>query len=210
MRDYDGINVTAPFKELAVRKADILSEECRQIGAANILIKTPDGIKAYNSDYLGVRQWLCEVVEGLNIGPTILIVGLGGAGKAAAEAARSLGFRTILMNRTRFSDEIRPLEEFCRCFREADIIIYNIPMVIPQVAELTEDDYRGTKVIIEANYKNPSFDKNMTDRMIAANPDVRYVSGETWLLYQALTGYEIFTGEKPDPVKMSEVISVSL
>ena len=148
MMDYDGINVTAPFKELAVRKADILSEECRQIGAANILIKTPDGIKAYNSDYLGVRQWLSEVVEGLNIGPTILIVGLGGAGKAAAEAARSLGFRTILMNRTRFSDEIRPLEEFCRCFREADIIIYNIPMVIPQVAELTEDDYRGTKVII--------------------------------------------------------------
>ena len=210
LRDYDGINVTAPFKELAVRKADILSEECRQIGAANILLKTPEGIKAYNSDYLGVRQWLCEVVDGLNIGPTILIVGLGGAGKAAAEAARSLGFRTILMNRTRFSDEIRPLEEFCRCFREADIIIYNIPMAIPQVAELTEDDYRGTKVIIEANYKNPSFDKNMTDRMIAANPDARYVSGETWLLYQALTGYEIFTGEKPDPVKMSEVISVSL
>ena len=209
LRDYDGINVTAPFKELAVRKADILSEECRQIGAANILIKTPDGIKAYNSDYLGVRQWLCEVVDGLNIGPTILIVGLGGAGKAAAEAARSLGFRTILMNRTRFSDEIRPLEEFCRCFREADIIIYNIPMAIPQVAELTEDDYRGTKVILEANYKNPSFDKNMTDRMIAANPDARYVSGETWLLYQALTGYELFTGEKPDPIKMAEVISGS-
>lgn len=46
MKDYDGINVTAPFKELAVRKADILSEECRRIGAANILIKTPDGIKA--------------------------------------------------------------------------------------------------------------------------------------------------------------------
>ena len=209
LEGYEGINVTAPFKELAVRKADILSEECRQIGAANILIKTPEGIKAHNSDYLGVRQWLCEVVEGLNIGPTILIVGLGGAGKAAAEAARSLGFRTILMNRTRFSDEIRPLEEFCRCFRDADIIIYNIPMAIPQVAELTEDDYRGTKVILEANYKNPSFDKNMTDRMIAANPDARYVSGETWLLYQALTGYELFTGEKPDPIKMAEVISGS-
>ena len=209
LRDYDGINVTAPFKELAVRKADILSEECRQIGAANILIKTPEGIKAHNSDYLGVRQWLCEVVEGLNIGPTILIVGLGGAGKAAAEAARSLGFRTILMNRTRFSDEIRPLEEFCRCFREADIIIYNIPMAIPQVAELTEDDYRGTKVILEANYKNPSFDKALTDRIIESNPNARYVSGETWLLYQALTGYEIFTGEKPDTIKMAEVISGS-
>lgn len=232
LKDYDGINVTAPFKELAVRKADILSEECRQIGAANILIKTPEGIKAHNSDYLGVRQWLSEVAEGLNIRPTILITGLGGAGKAAAEAAKSLGFITILMNRTRFSEEIRPLEEFCRCFREADIIIYNIPMAIPQLAELTDDDFRGIsagnyasmmevcrkastenagtfrpKVILEANYKNPSFEKSLIDRMLEVNPDARYVSGETWLLYQALTGYEIFTGEKPDQAKMAEVIS---
>ena len=227
LKDYDGINVTAPFKELAVRKADILSEECRQIGAANILVKTPEGIKAHNSDYLGVRQWLSEVAESLDIRPTILIVGLGGAGKAAAAAAHNLGYDLILMNRdiskaevmaARLSDqadginiiEVHPLTDFTECFRKADIIIYNIPTAIPQLAELTDEDFRGTKVVLEANYKNPSFDKNMTDRMLEVNPNARYVSGETWLLYQALTGYEIFTGEKPYPVKMSEVISGSL
>lgn len=62
---YDGINVTAPFKELAYAKADILSEECRIIKATNMLVKTPDGIKAYNSDFLGVRMWLQEAAEGL-------------------------------------------------------------------------------------------------------------------------------------------------
>ena len=62
---YDGINVTAPFKELAYAKADILSQECRIIKATNLLVKTTDGIKAYNSDYLGVRMWLMEVAEGL-------------------------------------------------------------------------------------------------------------------------------------------------
>ena len=36
---YDGINVTAPFKELAFAKADILSDECRLIKATNLLIK---------------------------------------------------------------------------------------------------------------------------------------------------------------------------
>lgn len=251
LRNYDGINVTAPFKESAARKAEILSEECRQIGAANILIKTPDGIKAYNSDYLGVRQWLSEVADELNIRPTILIVGLGGAGKAAAAAAHNLGYDIILMNRDISKAEVmaakmggqedgsniievRPLTDFTECFRDTDIIIYNIPTAIPQLAELTAEDFRGItagndtamlevcrkadtetagaccpKVILEANYKNPSFDKNMTDRMIAANPDARYVSGETWLLYQALTGYELFTGEKPDPIKMAEVISGS-
>ena len=53
---YDGINVTAPFKELAFAKADILSEECQAVKATNLLVKTPEGIKAYNSDYLGVRM----------------------------------------------------------------------------------------------------------------------------------------------------------
>jgi hypothetical protein len=65
LNDYDGINVTAPFKELAIRKADILSEECKAIGATNLLIKTPEGIKAYNSDFLGVRLWINMVSGGL-------------------------------------------------------------------------------------------------------------------------------------------------
>jgi shikimate 5-dehydrogenase len=163
------------------------------------------------------------VAEGLNIRPTILIAGLGGAGKAAAAAAYNLKYDLILMNRdiskaevmaARLSDqedginiiEVHPLTDFTKCFRKADIIIYNIPTAIPQLAELTDEDFRGTKVVLEANYKNPSFDKNMTDRMIAANPDARYVSGETWLLYQALTGYELFTGEKPNLGQMSDVI----
>ena len=54
LEGYDGINVTAPFKELALRKADIISEECRLVGATNLLIKTPEGIAAYNSDFRGL------------------------------------------------------------------------------------------------------------------------------------------------------------
>lgn len=219
LQEYDGINVTAPFKELAFRKADILSVECQRISATNLLIKTPEGIKAYNSDYLGVRLWLEEAVATLfesHSRPTTLVVGLGGAGKAAAEAARSLGFDTILMNRTIYGKGIRPLDDFCECFRKADIIIYNIPTAIPQLAELTDYDFRGIaekddrqvrpKFILEANYKNPSFDNILIDKMKQANPQSTYTSGKTWLLYQALTGYELFTGEKPDLASMSAVI----
>ena len=62
LNGYDGINVTAPFKEQAFAKADLVSEECRLIRATNLLVKTPDGVKAYNSDYLGVRKWLEETI----------------------------------------------------------------------------------------------------------------------------------------------------
>ena len=85
---YDGVNVTAPFKELAYAKADIISDECRLARATNLLVKTPEGIKAYNSDLLGVRLWLQETSS-----KTVLISGCGGAGRAAAAAAVSAFLR---------------------------------------------------------------------------------------------------------------------
>ena len=261
MEEYDGINVTAPFKELAYAKADIVSEECRLCKAANLLVKTPEGVKAYNSDFLGVRLWLQEALckpsgDGMDTKrtpptswapppaargvarfsistpspdgrisssvPTTLVVGCGGAGRAAAAAAASLGMKVVLMNRNmeraeRLADDLRfmgyeaetrPLEDFCGCFREAGIVFYNIPAPIPQLKILTDKDFApGTpKAVLEANYKDPSFDETMISKMVKANGTARYTGGRTWLLYQALTGYEIFTGEKPDLKRMSDVL----
>ena len=137
-----------------------------------------------------------------------LIVGLGGAGKAAAAAAESLGMEVIRMNRTIKDDTTRPLDDFRECFREADIIIYNIPAAIPSLNELTDKDFATgkPKFIMEANYKNPSFDEAFINRMKEANPLAEYTGGKTWLLYQAVTGYELFTGEKPDLANMSDVL----
>lgn len=236
LEGYHGINVTAPFKELAFAKADILSDECRLIKATNLMVKTTEGVKAYNSDYLGVRMWLQEVLDEsfAGVSPSgirVLIAGCGGAGKAAAIAAASLGMKVILMNRnmdkakavaesiSQMSDaptpEVRPLDDFRTCFRTSDIIIYNIPAAIPALSGLTDNDFRGSsqasgtysrKHILEANYKDPSFDKNLTDKAIKANPEIRFTKGSTWLVYQALTGYEIFTGEKPDLERISAVM----
>lgn len=203
IEEYDAINVTAPFKEAAFAKAEILSEECASTGATNLLVKTPEGIKAYNSDFLGVRMWLSEVTEDLK-GVKILIVGLGGAGKAAAAAAESLGMDVIRMNRTVRDSRTLPLDKFRECLREADIMIYNIPAAIPELKELTDSDFNEDKpkLILEANYKDPS----LRETMESFGSKAVYTGGETWLLYQAMTGYKILTGEKPDLTKMSDVL----
>lgn len=234
IEEYDGINVTAPFKELAYAKADLPSEECRLIKATNLLIKTPEGVRAYNSDFLGVRLWLMEVLSDPEYsGPrqvTALITGCGGAGKAAAAAAATLGMKVVLMNRNQeravslandlkdagYNAEAVAISEFCRYFNEADVVIYNVPAPIPQMQQLLSEPHRsfetdphqptGTKHILEANYKDPSFDEAYIKRLQEINPGIRYTGGRTWLLYQALTGYEIFTGEKPDLQSMSDVL----
>ena len=232
LEKYDGINVTAPFKELAYANADIHSEECRLARAANLLVKTPEGVKAYNSDLLGVRLWLQECVDGVGTkrSPsddrkqkmTALIAGTGGAGRAAAAAAVTLGLKVILMNRNieraeklaedlrdmGYEAEVRTMDDFRECFREADIIIYNIPTRIPELDTLTDSDFATgkPKFTLEANYKDPSFNETFIKRMTQANPLARHSGGRTWLLYQALTGYEIFTGERPDLQRMSDVL----
>lgn len=217
--EFDGINVTAPFKEQAFAKADILSEECRLIGATNLLIKSAEGVKAYNSDYLGVHMWIENVFsEGFS---TALIVGCGGAGKAAAFAAGSSGLHCILMNRdgekakalatslkeAGYSAETRPLSDFTESFKDSSVVIYNIPTAIPELSELwTCADSSGLKHILEANYRNPSFTQDIIKNIQRQNPEINFTGGKTWLLYQALTGYKLFTGENPDLEKMSDVL----
>ncbi len=252
---YDGINVTAPFKELALRKADIISEECCMAGATNLLIKTPEGITAYNSDFRGLKILLQNFLEsipnanrapsgavsfasarlskkveaamtpveqretacpsglsrsdwGLNNKPRTLVLGLGGAGKAAKAASEALGYVTTVINRTQYNPEIKPLSAFREEFRNADIVIYNLPVRISEIDMLTEADLcpGKEKIILEANYRNPSFDNGLIQRMVNVNPLVRYIDGREWLLQQAVTGYELFTGEAPDSEAMKAVI----
>lgn len=219
--EYDGINVTAPFKEKAFAEAGWRSPECVKIGATNLMVRTPEGIKAYNSDYTGVIMSLKEYARGLS---TALVVGCGGAGKAAAVAAGDMGLEVTLMNRTpeRAGDIIAALPEygfrtcpaagFRECFRESDIVIYTLPVTLPEISLLDGMDFRGgtprgrRKIIFEANYRSPSFTGEILERMTAANSMATYIPGQVWLLNQAAAGYSIFTGEEPDLAAMEKVI----
>ena len=194
MAEYDAINVTAPFKEKAAAKADILSPEVQSIGAANILVKTRCGVKAFNSDYLGVRMLLEELmVSNLRI----VVVGYGGAGKAAAAAARDCGCNTLVCNRSDHGNPaVLPLSELPEA--ETDLVIYTLPMRIPEMDAFLKKARTGAlrapKALLEANYRDPVLSPESGCQL---PPNCRYIPGERWLLAQAITGYEILTGEKP-------------
>lgn len=204
---YKGINITAPFKELAYAESEILCPECKVIGATNLVVKTPEGLVAHNSDYSGVKK--CIEDENIAKGSKALVVGCGGAGKAAAVAALDLGLDLIVINRTpekaeEFARhleafypgrvEARPLETMVQAAKECAIMIYTLPLAIEGAEELR------CPVIMEANYKNPTFDAEKL-----AREGIRYVPGKKWHLMQAVLGYEFFTGEVPDIEAMAEL-----
>lgn len=188
---YRAINITAPFKELAFRKlleSGAVDESVRSIGAINIAVKEADGlVHGYNSDFLGVRLLLQE--RGFGEGKTVLVVGFGGAGKAAAAAARSLGCDVVVCNRSRHTPDIRPLEELPLLVPVADLLIYTLSIPIPQLAEISpaaevSPAANASPAILEANYRTPC---------LADHPG--YISGRLWHRAQAITGYPLMTGQ---------------
>ncbi len=187
LRGYDAVNVTMPFKELAYYKCLPGSDAVRTIKAVNILKKEGDKVVGYNSDYLGVRNIL-EAEDAA--GGRLLVVGCGGAAKAAAVAAVHAGFDTSITNRS---------YEKCHAFvRHCDVelelleidkvdiesfghIIYAVPAPIGQLAGW---NFAG-KTVLEANYANPC----LRERVPADGG--KYIEGLVWLKAQAVAGFDI-------------------
>jgi shikimate dehydrogenase len=92
---YRGANVTIPHKIAAHDLADGLSEPARAIGAVNTLIFDDGRIVADNTDAGGVLDAL-----GGEVPATALVLGAGGAGRAAVWALREAGAEVAVWNRT--------------------------------------------------------------------------------------------------------------
>jgi shikimate dehydrogenase len=93
---YRAANVTIPHKLAAHDVADELSPEAEAIGAVNTLTLEPDGrIRGHNTDGAGLIDALGEPVPA-----TALVLGAGGAARAAAWALREAGAQVTIWNRT--------------------------------------------------------------------------------------------------------------
>lgn len=180
---YAGINVTAPFKIAALGRSDVPSPECLRIGATNLVVKTPDGTAAFNSDYRGVKALLEPLPRG-----SAAVIGFGGAGKAALAAAEDMGFTATVFRHGEIRSGVR-----------ADVIIFTLPRPAEGVDRFECD------CLIEANYKDPTFAGERLERLEEAG--VQYISGLRWLLSQAVTGYALMTGQEPDRIAMEAALA---
>jgi shikimate dehydrogenase len=84
---FRGVNVTIPHKEAALAVADRASAAARAIGAANTLTFEDGAIVADNTDAPG----LLAALPFAPVGRTVLVLGAGGAGRAAAWAMKTAG-----------------------------------------------------------------------------------------------------------------------
>jgi shikimate dehydrogenase len=120
---YRGANVTIPHKLAAHAMADELAPAAAAIGAANTLTFEDGRVLADNTDAGGLLDALGEDPSGR----TALVLGAGGAGRAAAWALREAGADVAVWNRTaeraRALAEELGVEHAERPGRAADVLV---------------------------------------------------------------------------------------
>lgn len=93
----NGLSVTLPHKETILPLLDDVHPQAARIGAVNCVVRTQAGtLQGHNTDLVGFRQALEEGGERLAAARVVLL-GAGGAARAAAFAAVSSGAKSLVI-----------------------------------------------------------------------------------------------------------------
>ena len=108
-----GVNVTIPHKENIISYLDELDPKARMIGAVNTVINENGRLIGYNTDKTGLIKSLAQDLAFHPNGRRILMLGAGGASRAALVALAEQGAQWIgIANRTR-----QKAEDLAQAFR---------------------------------------------------------------------------------------------
>ncbi|HIR34015.1 MAG TPA: hypothetical protein IAB85_07365 [Candidatus Coprenecus merdigallinarum] len=181
LQDYEAVNVTAPFKENAFRAADSHDYSSLRCRASNLLIKTQnEGVKAYNTDFEAVVKILQQELQRTATANTaaeavekagrhkVLVIGCGGAGKAATAAALEAGMQVFLCNRT-----VSRAQEFAGYLRRYD------PYGHGSVTCITETDLLGSG----ASGLSPELEKDIRSTLPADTWQTAHIKEADIIIY---------------------------
>jgi shikimate dehydrogenase len=202
---FRGVNVTIPHKEAALAVADTASEAARAIGAANTLTFEDGGVHADNTDAPG----LLAVLPQPPAGQRALVLGAGGAGRAAAWALASAGADVAIWNRTPDRAEALAAEVGARAVERPgafDILVnctsvgLHDPEATFKALPLEADELSAGSLVVDMVYRAGG-----TRLLEAARTrGARVVDGLEILVAQGAASFERWTGLEAPRAAMRE------
>lgn len=196
---WAGLSLTMPLKEIALTVADTIDPGARALGAANTLVRGPEGgWNAVNTDAPGMVAAL-EWAGVTSVGQ-IAVLGAGGTARAALGAAAALGARvTLFARRSAAIDALRPVAEAlgveltgadwagaAACVT-ADLVISTVPRGVAD--HLATAAWRPSSVFFDVLYD--PWPTPAAEAAAAGGSIV--VSGLELLLAQAVRQFELYT-----------------
>ena len=215
---FKGVNVTLPYKELALQISNAASRNAQFIGAANMLSFIDDDIYADNSDVEGFTHATMEAwqvkhgssIQFLSGIKTALLLGAGGAARGVLASLIQMGLSEItIANRTREKAEaiasqfqgflnnrieINIIDWQDRASHPAQFIVNttSLGMTGQSSLDFSIDPGLGHALIADIVYQ-PLETPLLTD---AKKHNLLNVDGLAMLIYQARRGYQTWLGDE--------------
>ncbi len=205
----NGLSVTMPYKQEILRHLDNTDSHTTKIGACNTVVRGQDGkLYGFNTDTAGIVRPLERRIPLEKA--KILVLGAGGAARAAVFGLKERGAEIYILNRSAGPAQKLAHQARARIVKRAsdlkkqrfDVIINATPVGMGNTHDtpLKEDEI-NTKFVFDMVY-DP-----METRLIklAKGRGAEVIPGIEMFVHQAARQFEIWTGK---PAPSDEMLSV--
>ena len=192
-RDFEGLNVTIPYKRDVLPYCAQLGETAQQIGSVNTLVKRADGtLFGDNTDAYGFAK-MAEIAGIQFEGRKTLVLGSGGTSLTACYVIRKAGGEAVVISRNGENgyDQLQK-------HADAAVLVNATPVgMYPAVDGVPLDIARlpALEGVLDVIY-NPLRTKLIQQ---AEARGCKCAGGLTMLVWQAVRARELFTGEPVPP-----------
>jgi shikimate dehydrogenase len=208
---FRGANVTMPHKAAVVPFLDRISDDARLVAAVNTIVVDGGVLAGYNTDVGGFVAALQEAVAEPLAGASALVLGAGGAARAAVLGLLRVGVgRCTVVNRTMSRAEelvrlLQPAGEAVRFelvaldalsadqVRDADIVVNATALGMAgllKVPDVLVDNIQRDHIVYDVVYgQRPTMPLER-----ARATGARAIDGLTMLVWQAALSFELWTG----------------
>ncbi len=207
-----GFSVTIPHKRGIIRYLDIVDPLARRIGAVNTVWRKAGKWRGANTDTEGVLKPLGRHLRLANA--SVLIAGYGGAARAAAVALHDARAKVSITGRNAASAQslARVVKGEALTLKQAqsrrfDVLVHATPVgMLPKVDECLFADRIPAEIVFDMVY-NPH-ETLLLKR--ARQQGAIVIPGAEMLLEQAVSQFEIWTGETAPRAVMHSALELHL
>jgi shikimate dehydrogenase len=203
---YAGCNVTLPHKEAALAAVDHIDASVKAIGALNTIYRRDGETYATSTDGDGFVQNLLSHVPDFKLaGKTIAILGAGGSAKAIIERLLRADVKIIsVVNRTlararelqaTFGPKIIPTQSLGEALMACDVLVNTTSQGMSGQPELEIDLTHLPPHAIVCDIVYVPLKTALLRNAEARGHKI--VPGLGMLLHQAVTGFELWFGQRP-------------
>lgn len=202
----DGLNISMPYKEEVIQYLDGIDKTAKRIGAVNCIYKKNGKYYGTNYDWKGIIEPLKKVTTLKN--KRVLLLGAGGAAKAACFGLKKKGADVAILNRTfKTAKELAQkygfkATETAEGSYEIVINCTSVGFENPDESPINPEVFKDAFIVLDIIYGHKT---RFVEDAKAAGVKI-IITGEEVLLHQGYATFEKWTGVKaPKDIMMKAI-----